>query len=91
MPRYEDQLPGEGLRELVGALPPKQRQAVTLRYLGDLTNKEIAAAMRTSEEAARRNVFEGLRRLRGTSCQGTPAPTRTRSRPPMETRKDPVQ
>jgi RNA polymerase sigma factor (sigma-70 family) len=48
----------------VSALPPKQQQAVTLRYLADLSHKEIAAVMRTSEAAARRNVFEGLARLR---------------------------
>jgi RNA polymerase sigma factor (sigma-70 family) len=48
----------------VRALPEKQRQAVTLRYLGDLTHREIATVMETSEPAARRNVFEGLERLR---------------------------
>lgn len=48
----------------VRALPAKQRQAVTLRYLGDLSHREIAAVMETSEAAARRNVFEGLARLR---------------------------
>jgi RNA polymerase sigma factor (sigma-70 family) len=48
----------------VRALPEKQRQAVTLRFLGDLSYREIAAAMETSEAAARRNVFEALERLR---------------------------
>jgi RNA polymerase sigma factor (sigma-70 family) len=48
----------------VRSLPPKQREAVTLRYLADLSHEEIAAAMGTSGAAARRNVFEGLRRLR---------------------------
>ncbi len=48
----------------VGALPDKQRRAVALRYLADLSHAEIAEAMGTSEPAARRNVFEGLRRLR---------------------------
>jgi RNA polymerase sigma factor (sigma-70 family) len=59
-----DRLPDRGIWELVRALPPKQRQAVTLRYLGDLTNREIADVMDTSVEAARRSVFEGLERLR---------------------------
>jgi RNA polymerase sigma factor (sigma-70 family) len=67
MPTQDDRLRDEGTWELVRALPPKQRQAVTLRYLGDLTNQEIAGAMQTSEEAARRNVFEGLRSLRRVS------------------------
>jgi len=39
-------------------------QPVTLRYLADLSHGEIAEVMQTSEDAARRNVFEGLRRLR---------------------------
>jgi RNA polymerase sigma factor (sigma-70 family) len=48
----------------VRLLPAKQRQAIALRFLGDLSHREIARVMETSEEAARRNVFEGLRRLR---------------------------
>lgn len=48
----------------VRALPEKQRQALTLRYRADLSHREIAEVMQTSEPAARRNVFEGLRRLR---------------------------
>ena len=35
-----------------------------LRYRADLTHAEIARVMGTSEPAARRNVFEGLERLR---------------------------
>jgi RNA polymerase sigma factor (sigma-70 family) len=49
---------------VVKELPRKQREAIGLRFLGELTHGEIAAAMGTSEEAARRSVFEGLRRLR---------------------------
>ena len=45
-------------------LPEKQRVAVTLRYRGDLTHREIGKVMDVSEAAARRNVFEGLTRLR---------------------------
>ncbi|MEY2517983.1 MAG: hypothetical protein QOJ89_5347, partial [bacterium] len=44
----------------VRSLPQKQRTAVTLRYLADLSHGEIAEIMGTSEDAARRNVFEGL-------------------------------
>jgi RNA polymerase sigma factor (sigma-70 family) len=50
--------------EQVRTLPDKQRRAVTLRYRGDLVHREVADAMGTSVAAARRNVFEGLRRLR---------------------------
>ena len=57
--------PGDdGVWERVHALPAKQRAAVLLRFAGDLTHAEVATAMGTSEEAARRNAFEGLRKLR---------------------------
>ena len=49
-----------GVREL----PDKQRLAVAYRFVADLAYREIGEAMGTSEEAARRNVFEGLRTLR---------------------------
>jgi RNA polymerase sigma factor (sigma-70 family) len=48
----------------VGGLPPKQRAAVLLRFAGDLAYREIGEAMDTTEESARRNVLEGLRKLR---------------------------
>ena len=48
----------------VGALPPKQRAAVALRYGSDLPHSEIAAALGCSPEAARRSLHEGLKRLR---------------------------
>jgi RNA polymerase sigma factor (sigma-70 family) len=60
----EDPLPDDNVWELVGALPPKQRAAVTLRYASDLPHAEIAAALGCSPEAARRSLHEGLKRLR---------------------------
>jgi RNA polymerase sigma factor (sigma-70 family) len=48
----------------VAALPPKQRAAVALRFIADSGYAEIAGALDCSEEAARRNVHEGLKRLR---------------------------
>jgi RNA polymerase sigma factor (sigma-70 family) len=48
----------------VGALPPKQRAAVALRYGSDLPHTEIAAALGCSPEAARRSLHEGIKRLR---------------------------
>jgi RNA polymerase sigma factor (sigma-70 family) len=48
----------------VRALPPKQRTAVALRTVADLAYADIARVMGTSEEAARRNVHEALKRLR---------------------------
>jgi RNA polymerase sigma factor (sigma-70 family) len=48
----------------VSELPAKQRAAVLLRFAGDLAYREIGEATGTSEEAARRNVHEGLKKLR---------------------------
>jgi RNA polymerase sigma factor (sigma-70 family) len=56
--------PDEHLWAAVGALPPKQRAAVALRYGSDLPHSEIAAALGCSPEAARRSLHEGLKRLR---------------------------
>ncbi|MBV8302395.1 MAG: sigma-70 family RNA polymerase sigma factor [Candidatus Dormibacteraeota bacterium] len=53
--------------ELMGAvagLPGKQRRAVELRFVEDRDYPGIAAAMSTSEAAARRNVHEGIKKLR---------------------------
>jgi RNA polymerase sigma factor (sigma-70 family) len=62
----EDGIPDrdERLWAAVGALPPKQRAAVALRYGSDLPHAEIAAALGCSPEAARRSLHEGLKRLR---------------------------
>jgi RNA polymerase sigma factor (sigma-70 family) len=57
----------DGLPEvlaMVRELPPKQRTAVALRFLAGSSHAEIGDVMGTSEEAARRSVHEGLKRLR---------------------------
>jgi RNA polymerase sigma factor (sigma-70 family) len=54
----------DALWALVRQLPTKQRTALALRYVVDAGYEEIAAAMDTSEDAARRNVHEALKRLR---------------------------
>ena len=48
----------------VAALPERQRAAVALRYIGDLSHREIAAAIGCSEEASRRSLHDGLATLR---------------------------
>jgi RNA polymerase sigma factor (sigma-70 family) len=55
---------GSGIWHKVAALPPKQRSAIALRFAADLSHREIGAALGVSEEAARRNVHEGVKRLR---------------------------
>ena len=59
-----DPEPDAGIWAAVGALPPKQRAAVALRYACDLPHAEIAAALGCSPEAARRSLHEGMKRLR---------------------------
>jgi RNA polymerase sigma factor (sigma-70 family) len=48
----------------VAGLAPRQRAAVALRFIGDLSHREIAAAIGCSEEASRRSLHEGLQTLR---------------------------
>ena len=53
--------------ELWGALrelPPKQRMAVFCRAVLGMPYSELAVLLDSSEEAARRNLHEGLKRLR---------------------------
>jgi RNA polymerase sigma factor (sigma-70 family) len=54
----------EELWAAVRALPPKQRLAVVLRFVSDLSHREIAAVLDCSEAAARRSLHEGLAKLR---------------------------
>lgn len=56
----------------VARLPDKQRQAVALRFIADLSHREIGKVMGTSEAAARRNVYEGVRRLRDDLTDAAP-------------------
>jgi RNA polymerase sigma factor (sigma-70 family) len=64
--------PGEGvpadeepeLWEAVRGLPPKQRTAVFCRTVLGMPYDELARLLESSEDAARRNVFEGLKTLR---------------------------
>ena len=49
----------------VSGLPPKQRSAVVLRFATDMAYAGIAKALDCSQDAARRSVHEGLKKLRG--------------------------
>ena len=54
----------DGVWARVHELPPKQRAAVLLRFAGDLSHRDVAAALGCSEDAARRSAHEGLKKLR---------------------------
>ena len=51
----------------VAELPPSQRAAVVLRFAVDLRYREVGQALGTSEEAARQNVHEALKKLRASA------------------------
>ena len=48
----------------VRRLPPKQSLAVAHRFVNDLAYREIGRLLDCTEEAARRSVHEGLKKLR---------------------------
>jgi RNA polymerase sigma factor (sigma-70 family) len=52
------------LEHLTDGLPPTERAAVVLRYAYDLPYAAIAAALGSTEEAARQAASAGVRRLR---------------------------
>lgn len=54
----------EELWRAVRDLPPKQRAAVVLRFVNDLSHRELATVLDCSEAAARRSLHEGLAKLR---------------------------
>jgi RNA polymerase sigma factor (sigma-70 family) len=55
---------GDELWERVRQLPAKQRTAVYCRSVLGMPYDELAQLLESSEDAARRNVHEGLKRLR---------------------------
>lgn len=61
-PPEDDGDPGVWRR--VRALPPRQREAVVLRFVGDLPYQDVGRAMGTTDVAARQNVRLALHRLR---------------------------
>lgn len=60
----EARLDGQPVWARVRELPEKQRMAVFLRSAADLSYAEVAMALECSQDAARRSVHEGLKRLR---------------------------
>ena len=54
----------DALWKAVRSLPPRQRVAVVHRHVLDRPYSEIGELMDCSEETARANVYQGLKRLR---------------------------
>ena len=53
------------VHDAIERLPPKQRQAVWSRWIDGADYATIARRLDCSEESARANVYNGLKRLRG--------------------------
>jgi RNA polymerase sigma factor (sigma-70 family) len=64
LPHVDGRPAYEELAFLTDTLPQKERAAVVLRYGYDLDYAEIAAALDSSEDAARQAASSGVRRLR---------------------------
>ncbi len=56
-------------RELA-ALPRRQREVVALRYLADLTEVQVAAALGLSQGSVKRHAGRGLAALRSVQIEG---------------------
>lgn len=54
----------ERIQQGIAALPSKQQAAVVLRHVQGLDYAAIAQALDCSQDSARANVYQGLRRLR---------------------------
>jgi RNA polymerase sigma-70 factor (ECF subfamily) len=52
------------MRELIASLPTKQREALHLRCFAGLDYNEIAAAMDCSQQSARANVSQAIRKIK---------------------------
>jgi RNA polymerase sigma factor (sigma-70 family) len=61
----------DALLGALGALPPKQRAAVTYHHLAGLSYAEVGVLIETSEAAARRSAADGIANLRKTYARGT--------------------
>ncbi len=62
--QVEERLTLKEVHAAVDALPAKQRAALMLRKYQELSYGEIAETLDISEEAARANVYQGLKALR---------------------------
>jgi RNA polymerase sigma-70 factor (ECF subfamily) len=51
-------------RDALGRLKPAEREALVLRYVADLSHREIAVACNIDEAAARKRISRALARLR---------------------------
>lgn len=54
----------QAVRTAIEGLPTKQRAAIIMRHMQGLSYAEVADVLACSEDSARANVYQGLRRVR---------------------------
>ncbi len=52
------------IRQLLTKLSPKQRKIIQYRYLMNLSDTEIAALMRMTPDAVKKNIYRALRKMK---------------------------
>lgn len=81
----------EALRSAVSALPAKQRAALVMRKYQELSYAEIGLALEIAPEAARANVYQGLKKLRAQfSAKPTHSKRPTAEQPPAAELSEPA-
>lgn len=62
--QFETRRKARVLREALDKLKPSEREALVLRYVADLSHREIAVACGLDEAAARKRISRALERMR---------------------------
>jgi len=60
----------KAIREALARLKPTEREALVLRYVADLSHREIAVACNLDEPTARKRISRALARLRSVMPEG---------------------
>jgi RNA polymerase sigma-70 factor (ECF subfamily) len=68
----EDVEERDALRSALAALSPEEREAVALRFGGELTIPEVARVLGTSRATAHGRVYRALEKMRGAFAEGPP-------------------
>lgn len=68
----QQMIDGAAIRQALQRLSPKQREAVCLRYIGDLTEEMTAELMNVSIGCIKRYAHEGRKALRGLLAEFQP-------------------
>jgi RNA polymerase sigma-70 factor (ECF subfamily) len=62
--RFESRRRARAIRRALDHVKPSEREALLLRYVADLSHREIAAALQIDEAAARKRISRALTHLR---------------------------